>query len=270
MAEQFDYEFDELVFNELVDLAEGQGALDIDKAAAAGDVQAPSGIAAPEKSAAERLDMLFDRMKAYRRQLLAVIEYCVEPKELEDVNALIAKMQEHSVSVFAPEGLCNLLEAAGGLVRLDAEGNPFDPALVEPREIVVDGVAYYEIPEEDVKSFYQSTADAIALLGHDDRAERIDALFEERMGYMFVIRAILELASAEEGTQIKAIEEAVLHDERFAGSKWRPNSFLNKLEEADAVAWQGSWKITDYGRELLANIVSDSVSADDVTSALDL
>ena len=268
MKEQFD---DEFMFDELGYLVEDQSTLGFDDEPVLNEADSRSlKLDAPDQSAAERLADLLDHMKAYQRQLLTIIEYCKDPRELEDISARISEMQKHAASVFAPESLCGLLERAGGLVRLDAEGNLFDPAQIEPQEVAVDGAIYYEIPEENPRSFYQSTSDALALLEQDDRAEHIDALLEERRDFLFVVQTILELASAEGGTQIKDIENSVLPDARFTGSKWRPNSFLNKLEEADAVAWDGSWKTTEYGRELLASIASGNREAAGIAAARDL
>lgn len=268
MTDQFE---DEFVFGEIDELFADDIAFEAENALDANTENAEKAASAElAQDASERIEALFESMKTYQRQLLAIISFCESPQEVEAVCDHIAEIQKHAVSVFDPANLCDKLEQAGALVKLDADGNLFDPASIEPQEVVEGGVTYYEIPEQSPILYYQSTPDALVLLAQDNREERINALLEERSEYLFVIQAILELASAEDGTQIKDIENVVLPDERFTGSKWRPNSFLNKLEEADAVAWSGSWKTTAYGRELLDGIISNTLDTDDISTALNL
>lgn len=225
---------------------------------------------ASEMSVRERLAKLFDGMIAYRRELLAIIDFCSQPKECGEVRKFVAEMQRFEPSAFSAENLCSLLEEAGGLVKLDSEGEPFDPSQVKPKEVVADGAAYYEISSDGTELFYCSTAEALELLGQNDSNEKINALFEERSDFMFAIQAILEMADGPNGVQIKEIDDRLLADPRMGESKWRPNSFLNKLEEAGAVAWSGSWRTTPFGKELLGDIAGNGVSDGEIRETLNI
>lgn len=93
-----------------------------------------------------------------------------------------------------------------------------------------------------------------ALAAAYDPASTLAALFGERPRYADVFSAILNAASAADGASREAIEVIVEAATPTAadGKKVYPQYFLDALECAGGITWDGAWRTTDAGRAALA------------------
>lgn len=93
-----------------------------------------------------------------------------------------------------------------------------------------------------------------ALAAAYDPASTLAALFGERPRYADVFSAILRAASADAGASREAIEAIVEAAAPTAadGKKVYPQYFLDALECAGGIAWDGAWRTTDAGRAAIA------------------
>ena len=93
-----------------------------------------------------------------------------------------------------------------------------------------------------------------ALAAVYDPASTLASLFGERPRYADVFSAILDAASADEGASREAIEAIVEAAAPTAadGKKVYPQYFLDALECAGGIAWDGAWRTTDAGRAAAA------------------
>ncbi len=93
-----------------------------------------------------------------------------------------------------------------------------------------------------------------ALAAAYDPAFTLASLFGERPRYADVFSAILDAASADEGASREAIEAIVEAAAPTAadGKKVYPQYFLDALECAGGIAWDGAWRTTDAGRAAAA------------------
>lgn len=93
-----------------------------------------------------------------------------------------------------------------------------------------------------------------ALAAAYDPASTLASLFGERPRYADVFSAILDAASADEGASREAIEAIVEAAAPTAadGKKVYPQYFLDALECAGGIAWDGAWRTTDAGRAAAA------------------
>ena len=96
------------------------------------------------RPASERIADLFSAMAPRRRTLLGMIAFCSAPQTTDALDAEVDRLQADNFSVYSPASLANLLERAGALARVTADGEPYPEGDPEPVLVEVDGVSYYE------------------------------------------------------------------------------------------------------------------------------
>lgn len=256
----FDSELDEF------DPLEDTGA-DEDEEADGGDVTAISAATdTPEAQPAEpvdtrtpeeRIDDLFKSMAPRRKVLLGILAFVEEPQTVDAVNAHVDKLQEDNFSVYSAANLCSLLERAGAIERVTADGTPADEVEVEPKTVVVDGVEYLEAAEP-VEVFWRITPAGQAKLDSDKPVDRLRALLDEDAKYAVIYKRILTLCAAEGGATTPAINGKVDNDPLVQKPRLYAPHFVDKLEKCDALEWRKAWYTTEIGKqglEMLADVV---------------
>ena len=223
------------------------------------------------RPASEKVPELLDRMPSQRKILLRAIAFCEEPQPVSDLNKLINDYQTDNFSVFTAASLSSLLERAGALERITADGTPADEVATESKTVVIDGVEYIEAASP-VEIYWKATEDGLNAVAADKPVERMMACFESDEIYKPIYKRILTICSAEAGSSVSNINSHVDNDPLLQNPRLYATYFLDKLEECDAVAWKSkSWQITEIGLkglELLADVVDQTiVTADATTSA---
>ena len=104
--------------------------------ALAHDAVAPAAPAICEKPAEERIADLLEAMAPRRTVLLGILAACAEPQPASAVSARVDELQENNFSVYSAANLCSLLEKAGAIERVTAEGEPAEDIEVEPQTVV--------------------------------------------------------------------------------------------------------------------------------------
>lgn len=136
-------------------------------------------------------------------------------------------------------------------------------ALVD--QVTVDGKPYpgslediqldESVPEEaEVEERLVLTEDGAALL--EDYAPRstLCALFESHPHYADVYRAALWACDSDDGCSRADLEEQIkampqlLPDEKTGRTRVYPQYFIDALETAGGIEWDGAWRTTDAGR----------------------
>ncbi len=221
------------------------------------DGQAPLAPSAPEeKPAEERTADLIKSMGSQRKTLLGILSFCAEAQPVSEVNALVEKLKEHNYSVYSAADLCTLLETAGALERVTADGADAESAETEPRVVVVDGVEYLEAACAP-QTFWLTTDAGKAAVEADKPLDRLHDLLESDGAYRVIYQRILNLCSAEGGVTTKEINAAVDDDPLVQKPRYYAPRFVDKLEKCDALVWEGTWKITEVGKralEILADV----------------
>ena len=227
------------------------------------DDDKPVAPATCEKPAEERIADLLKAMAPRRTVLLGILTACDEPQPASAVNARVDELQENNFSVYSAANLCSLLEKAGAIERVTAEGEPAENIEAEPQTVVVDGVEYLEA-REPVEIYWRITEPGRAALEADKPLERLRALLDEDAAYAPIYQRILRLCAADGGTTTPTINNAVDHDPLVQKPRFYAPHFVDRLEKCDALAWRKAWCITDIGRaglDMLADVVDEGAPA---------
>lgn len=222
------------------------------------------------RPAAERIASLFESMPPRRKTLLGMLAFCATPQTTDALDAEVERLQADNYSVYSPASLANLLERAGALDRVTADGEPYPDEEPEPELVEVDGVSYYEAAEAPAVCWRTTEAGA-AHLAADAPLERTTDLLREDARYAPIYERILGLCAREEGATVAELNAAVDHDELVQSPRLYAPHFIDKLERCDAVTWRDKrWRITEVGqaaRNLAAELAAAAAAGDTVSAA---
>lgn len=221
-----------------------------------------------DRPAQVRIEELITRMAPRRKVLLKTIAFCHEQQVIAAVNDFIDELQANNASVYSAATLCSLLEEAGALERVTAEGEAANDLDVEPEIVVVDGVEYLE-SKDPIELFWVATPEGTEIVEADKPLERLSDLFEADALYKPIYKRILTLCDQEDGATTPLINENVDHDPLVQEPRLYAPHFIDKLEKCDALTWKKKWVATEIGKaglELLVD-VEDSLETIEVKEA---
>lgn len=212
--------------------------------------------AAGTAPAPERIAALFEKFNPRRRVLAGVLRFLDEPRTADELDAEVARLQEHDFSVYTGANYAALLEEAGAVVKTDAAGVPLGEAPDQPPEIVeVNGARFYK-PAPLLTVYLRATEDARAFLAQDDPLARFKDLIASDAKYLSIYLRILD-AAAQEGGAVTADLNAVVDDDPLVQSpRLYTAHFTELLERCGALRWDGTWKTTEVGSALLDGSVA--------------
>lgn len=208
-----------------------------------------------ERSTDERIEDLLTAMAPRRRVLLGVLSFCLEQRPVSSVNTYIDELQENNFSVYSAANLCSLLEKAGAIERISADGQIIKDVEMKPEIVVLDDAEYLET-HESRETFWLTTEQGHAALEADKPLDRLYDLLEQDTTYGVIYERILTLCSAEGGATTPSINESVDHDPLVQKPRFYASHFISRLEKCDALSWKDTWHITKIGEaglEMLAN-----------------
>lgn len=214
---------------------------------------------AMEASAVTELADLLDRMPGRRSTLMGIVRFCAdEPRDAAALDAMVEELQAANRSVYAAPTLCGLLERAGGLVRVDEDGNPLVPGdaaqIAEPQVVEVDGEECLEAVRMPPTRWFATDAGR-ALVTADDPAARLRSLLNDEPRYAPVYGRILELCSGEDGATTAVLSQEIDGEPVLQEPRCYVQMFVNRLEGCGAVVWRGCWKTTELGLRVLDETV---------------
>lgn len=209
------------------------------------------------EDAGTRISTLFDRMVPHTRVLMAILETTQQPASAETLYEEVAQLQQHHHSVYAPATFCDLLSRAGAISQTNEEGVPLKDIEREPEVVTVDGEDYWTVaPPPEL--FWTLTDEGRAYFDAYQPLEQIRTLIANEPHYAHLFHHVLEQTAAEGGATVGQLDEFVLADPVTKSPKRYAMYFVDKLERAGAVDWEGSWVITKAGRDYLAEVSKES------------
>lgn len=226
------------------------------------------------RPADERTRELLSQMRPHRATLLGVLAACEAPVAATAMKDTVERISGRKFSVYTPSNFCTMLEVAGGLERVTAEGEPYRADAITPELVEVNGQEFWR-PTTPATVHWRTTEAGAAVLAEDDPAARIERLFAKEPEFLPVYKRILLMADTEEGTSMGLMSVAVDTDPAVADNRrFYVQHFVESLERAGAFVWaDGAWRVTDTGRAALAGALAEVVddyevpAVEDVTSA---
>ena len=215
------------------------------------------------RPAEERIRELFNNMNPHRRVLYGVLRALREPVGNDQVGSVIDALRAHKFSVYSTSNICTMLETAGAVRRVLEDGTPYEDFKPEPKIVVEDGVEYWQAVPAPMP-YWQITEAGQAQLDSYHPSEKLEATFAEEAEYLTLYKRVLTLCAADEGVSMKQMSAAVDSDPLVATEprNYFVQHFVEALERGEAVAWNGkAWKITEVGRQALAENLADVVDS---------
>ncbi len=204
------------------------------------------------ETAEERIATLFERMMSHQKVLMSILELCQQPTSGDEVSEAIAKLQKYHHSVYTPLTFCNLLERAGALIKTDGEGVSLEDLEQEPMRVTQDGTEYWAVaPSPEI--FWAASDEGRSYYEAYKPLEQIRHVYDAEPQYAEILTTVLNMCSAEGGVQVKAIGDMVDDDPAVQKPRRYAMYFIDKLERAGALDWQGAWVTTDAGRAYLSS-----------------
>lgn len=208
-----------------------------------------------EVPAEERIAATFAGMPGNEKLLLHVIDFCREGRESEEVHDEIVRFVGAGVCTYAPEVVCANLVNAGALAIVADEAEEADAEAA--------GAAAEETGAPAVETEAVGAPPAFAYLATDEGLAVVDAqdpegdrlrFLEEGERYHPVYWLVLQACGAEGGATKKAIDALVDHHPLCKEPRRYSGFFVKGLEGIDAIAFDGAWKTTEVGRDILVQI----------------
>ena len=212
------------------------------------------------RPAEERTHELLAYMRPHRASLLGMLRAAVEPVSNTQMTDVAEALRKRKFSVYSAANLCTMLETAGALERVTANGTPYAQMKPEPDIVVVDGEEYYQpVPAPEVH--WVATDAGQGLLDEDDPIGRLEVQFERDEGLLPIYKQVLHIAR--DGASMATFSAKVDANPDIANPRrFFVQHFVESLERCDAMAWDGEqWVITDIGEQVLETMLADVEAA---------
>lgn len=204
-----------------------------------------------ESDPARPVDNLIKAMAPQRSYLMRFLNAAADNPTMDAMKALYDEWFEYSPTVFTAYDMCVLLEEAGALERVTADGTPYDMGAAEPIMVIDEatGATYYQA-NEPADLCWKLTDAGRTILDDDDPVGRAQAYFEVDTALQPLYKRLLTLCR--DGAALEELNDAINYDVL----SWEPRVyapfFIDRMEKADAIEWKGTWQLTEVGNEVLA------------------
>lgn len=199
----------------------------------------------------ESLESTVNRHPLNREIMIKVLQYCFEERALHDVEEEIQTYPEFVQCTQNPYRLVRFLVEAGGLDEVERAE---DGSVVRPED--KEGLTEDEVDDLVCEVGYVTTEAGRVLVEANLPEARLHALLglvPEREGtYREVLEFIAQTprsyAEVKEFLAGRPVLEVVIDGVR---QTMQPSVFVDKLERAGALVWDGGWRLSDGGLRFL-------------------
>lgn len=217
------------------------------------EVEQTAPVTKQQVPARERIERLFADMPPFKRWFITILDACrtaqAAPQIEELVNGLVRKRQ----CVYSAASFCTMLEEAGALEKLTVDGTPYEevePQLVEVEE---DGKKFLR-PTPPPEVMWKTTPAGLDALADDNPLGELEYIVDEQeQAYAGVFQEILGMCDGD-GSSIDQIKRQVNSNPALDYPKKTAQFFMDYLDRNGAIEWDGTWKITEVGRNLLEHL----------------
>lgn len=206
----------------------------------------------PAVPARERIERLFADMPPYRGWFLKLIEACKEPRDLQGVGEVVEDLRSRRRCVYTAANFCAMLESAGAFEKVTCDGLPYSEVEPQLEEVEEDGKTFLR-PTPPPEALWRSTPEALEVLADNDPLAALLQIVEDQKDYTGVFAEILEMCDGD-GSSIGQIKSQVNSNPALEYPKKTAQFFMDYLDRNGAIEWDGAWKITEVGRDLLERL----------------
>lgn len=210
-----------------------------------------------EESIARVVECLFNHPR-HRELLYKALVHCQTERTEHAAEEFLARQPEAAQALQTPYTLLRNLAAAGGVTVIahDAQGLALDETRCEQlRAEGLDDDALADLVAERRVLTTPAGCAACELLAPEHRTLAVIYKVPERRATFVRLldfcRTPRKLADI---NQLLADDPALAPSQRTAGQKLHACYFIDRLEEAGGLVWDGSWVTTDAGKRALASV----------------
>ena len=191
-----------------------------------------------EESIARVVECLFNHPR-HRELLYKALVHCQTERTEHAAEEFLARQPEAAQALQTPYTLLRNLAAAGGVTVIahDAQGLALDETRCE--QLRAEGL--------DDDALADLVAERRTLAAIYKVPER-RATFVRLLDFCRTPRKLADI------NQLLADDPALAPSQRTAGQKLHACYFIDRLEEAGGLVWDGSWVTTDAGKRALASV----------------
>ena len=210
-----------------------------------------------EESIARVVECLFNHPR-HRELLYKALVHCQTERTEHAAEEFLARQPEAAQALQTPYTLLRNLAAAGGVTVIahDAQGLALDETRCEQlRAEGLDDDALADLVAERRVLTTPAGCAACELLAPEHRTlAAIYKVPERRATFVRLLDFCRMPRKLADINQLLADDPALAPSQRTAGQKLHACYFIDRLEEAGGLVWDGSWVTTDAGKRALASV----------------
>ena len=210
-----------------------------------------------EESIARVVECLFNHPR-HRELLYQALVHCQTERTAHAAEEFLARQPEAAQALQTPYTLLRNLAAAGGVTVIahDAQGLALDETRCEQlRAEGLDDDALADLVAERRVLTTPAGCAACELLAPEHRTlAAIYKVPERRATFVRLLDFCRTPRKLADINQLLADDPALAPSQRTAGQKLHACYFIDRLEEAGGLVWDGSWVTTDAGKRALASV----------------
>ena len=210
-----------------------------------------------EESIARVVECLFNHPR-HRELLYKALVHCQTERTEHAAEEFLARQPEAAQALQTPYTLLRNLAAAGGVTVIahDAQGLALDETRCEQlRAEGLDDDALADLVAERRVLTTPAGCAACELLAPEHRTlAAIYKVPERRATFVRLLDFCRTPRKLADINQLLADDPALAPSQRTAGQKLHACYFIDRLEAAGGLVWDGSWVTTDAGKRALASV----------------
>ena len=210
-----------------------------------------------EESIARVVECLFNHPR-HRELLYKALVHCQTERTEHAAEEFLARQPEAAQALQTPYTLLRNLAAAGGVTVIAPDAHGLARAETRGAQLRADGLdddALADLVAERRVLTTPAGCAACELLAPEHRTlAAIYKVPERRATFVRLLDFCRTPRKLADINQLLADDPALAPSQRTAGQKLHACYFIDRLEEAGGLVWDGSWVTTDAGKRALASV----------------
>lgn len=195
--------------------------------------------------------------------LFDLLVFCKEEREEQDVESFLEQHKQFADGYHSAQKYLLFMQRTGGI-----EEREYDCDGVLITDAMRDELRELGAPEEEIEDlavewrFITTDAGNEAIERFDPASRTREMLAEQRESRHPTFRRLLQFCedeprSLDEITTFLASDPGLEKDPRTGVMGMQPSAYIGKLDQAGALTWEGGWKTTPGGMEVLETLNFD-------------